>query len=75
MCKVKKHGGLRVKDLRHVNLAILGKWHRRLPMDNPSLWNDIIDVRYDLSVIRYHLGGWENGSYESFSLVKRCSPS
>ncbi|GAU31203.1 hypothetical protein TSUD_210600 [Trifolium subterraneum] len=50
-------GGLWVRDLRVVNLALLGKWRRRLISGGVGLWRDIILARYGSLFPSPHLGG------------------
>ncbi|GLU01659.1 hypothetical protein SLE2022_189580 [Rubroshorea leprosula] len=46
VCKVKKQGGLGVKDLRKFNIALLGKWWGRLVMAEKGLWKKVIEEKY-----------------------------
>lgn len=42
VCKLKDKRGLRVRDLRLVNLALLAKWRWRLITGDPGHWRDIL---------------------------------
>jgi hypothetical protein len=57
VCKSKRDGGLGVRDLRAVNLALLGKWRWSLISGGVSLWRDIILVRNGSLFPSPHLGG------------------
>lgn len=46
MCKAKRVGGLRMKELRFNNLALLIKWRWGILLDLLSLWVEITKVRY-----------------------------
>lgn len=56
-CKPKKLGGLRVHDLRLVNLAPLGKWRWRLPLGDYGIWFNILRARFGDSSMTSILGG------------------
>lgn len=49
VCKPKKVGGLGVRDLRGVNLALLAKCRLRMLSDVFALWVDILVSRYGIS--------------------------
>ncbi|GAU42324.1 hypothetical protein TSUD_25500 [Trifolium subterraneum] len=55
--KPKTEGGLGIRDLRYVNLALLGKWRWRLLDVGQGIWRDIILVRYRLMDPSPYLGG------------------
>ncbi|GAU10160.1 hypothetical protein TSUD_418630, partial [Trifolium subterraneum] len=57
VCKSKSDGGLGVRDLRAVNLALLGKWRWRLISGGVGLWRDIILARHGSLFPSPHLGG------------------
>lgn len=46
VCKPKREGGLGVRDLRQVNLALLGKWRWRFLVGDGGVWRNIILARY-----------------------------
>ncbi|XP_058076347.1 uncharacterized protein LOC131224925 [Magnolia sinica] len=48
-----KEGGAGIKDLKRMNMALLGKWIWRLGTEDDSLWNKIIKGKYSRSI-----GGW-----------------
>ncbi|MCI24373.1 cytochrome P450 [Trifolium medium] len=45
VCKPKNKGGLGVRDLRSVNLALLDKWRWRLLFEGQGTWRDILLAR------------------------------
>lgn len=49
ICEEKNQGGLRVKDLRCFNEALLGNWRWNLFEQEDSLWVKVIKSKY---------GGW-----------------
>jgi hypothetical protein len=53
MCK--EYGGLRVPDLRDLNICLLGSWIRRYQQDDGKLWKQIIDFKYDTMNPQYFL--------------------
>ncbi|GAU50741.1 hypothetical protein TSUD_99110 [Trifolium subterraneum] len=57
VCKPKADGGLGVRDLRVVNLALLGKWRWRLLHGGQGIWRDILLARYRSLYPSPHLGG------------------
>ncbi|MCI57449.1 ribonuclease H protein, partial [Trifolium medium] len=57
VCKPKTDGGLGVRDLRVVNLALLGKWRWRLLCGGQGIWRDILLARYGSLYPSPHLGG------------------
>ncbi|PNX69332.1 cytochrome p450, partial [Trifolium pratense] len=42
----KNCGGLGIRDLRAVNLALLGKWRWRVIARGQGLWREILLARY-----------------------------
>jgi hypothetical protein len=44
VCRSKSEGGLGVKDLQMVNLALFAKWRWRLLTDGPSLWKNLLSA-------------------------------
>ncbi|KAM7488895.1 hypothetical protein LguiB_026379 [Lonicera macranthoides] len=50
----KKCGGLGVGNLKFKNMALLGKWLWRFPLESKSLWHSII-----LSKFGNHSNGWD----------------
>lgn len=67
MCKPKRVGGLGVKDLRLMNLALLGKWRWRMLYHGSEFWREIIRARYGGMFPAPHLGGML-GDLQRFSL-------
>jgi len=57
----KRDGGLGVRDLRQVNLALLGKWRGCSLLGDGGLWRDILNARYGVSYPSPHLGGRPSG--------------
>lgn len=45
ICKPKKKGGLGVKDLRKLNLSLLGKWWWKLEMEE-GVWQEIVKKKH-----------------------------
>ncbi|GAU17784.1 hypothetical protein TSUD_171730 [Trifolium subterraneum] len=62
VCRPKSDGGLGIRDLRVVNLALLGKWRWRLISREQGIWRDIISARYGLLYPSPHFGGRPSGS-------------
>jgi hypothetical protein len=46
VCSPKKFGGMRVLNLKYMNLALLFKWWRRYQLNIISLWKSILKVKY-----------------------------
>lgn len=61
VCKPKIEGGLGVRDLCQVNLALLAKWRWRYLMGEGGGWRDIIFSRYSGCLPSPHLGGRPSG--------------
>ncbi|MCI20422.1 ribonuclease H protein [Trifolium medium] len=57
VCKAKSEGGLEIRDLRALNLALHGKWRWRLIFGGVGLWRDIFLARYGPFFPSPHLGG------------------
>jgi hypothetical protein len=57
VCKSKANGGLGIRDLRAVNLALLSKWRWRLLSGGQGIWRDILMARYGSLYPSPHLGG------------------
>ena len=49
VCKPKKEGGLGIRPLKEMNLALLGKWLWRIGDDSHGLWKQVISSKYDIS--------------------------
>jgi hypothetical protein len=45
ICKSKKKGGLRIKDLRKMNVCLLSKWWWKLEQEE-GLWQEIVKAKY-----------------------------
>ena len=61
----KDRGGLGLGNLRKKNLALLGKWLWRFPLEQQSLWAMVIRSKYGK-----HANGWDsnvltNGSFKN----------
>jgi len=61
VCKPKREGGLGVRDLRQVNLALLAKWRWRYLLGEGGVWRDISFARYGGCLPSPHLGGRPSG--------------
>jgi len=61
VCRPKRKGGLGVRDLRQVNLALLAKWRWRYLLGEGGIWRDIICARYGGCLPSPHLGGRPSG--------------
>ncbi|GAU24945.1 hypothetical protein TSUD_311800 [Trifolium subterraneum] len=61
LCRPKPDGGLGIRDLHAVNLALLGKWRWRLLSGGHAIWKDIIFARYGLLYLSPHFGGRPSG--------------
>ena len=57
VCKPKHEGGLGVRDLHQVNLALLAKWRWCHLLGDGGLWRDILIARYGDCHPSPHLGG------------------
>ncbi|GAU22757.1 hypothetical protein TSUD_129690 [Trifolium subterraneum] len=57
VCKPKVDGGLGIRELRAVNLSLLGKWRWRLLSGRQGIWRDILLSRYGSLYPSPHLGG------------------
>ncbi|MCH80102.1 LINE-1 reverse transcriptase like [Trifolium medium] len=57
VCRPKNCGGLGIRDLHAVNLALLGKWRWRVIVGDQGIWRDIILARYGSLFPSPHLGG------------------
>ncbi|MCH90168.1 ribonuclease H protein, partial [Trifolium medium] len=57
----KNCGGLGIRDLHAVNLALLGKWRWRIIDRGQGIWRDILLARYGALFPSPHLGGRPNG--------------
>jgi hypothetical protein len=42
----KKHGGLRVYDVKDLNLCLLGSWAKRYVADENKIWRRVVHVKY-----------------------------
>ncbi|GAU51451.1 hypothetical protein TSUD_413480 [Trifolium subterraneum] len=61
ICLRKEYGGLRVRQLREFNLALLGKWCWRCLVDRGGMWFRVLAARYVVERGRLREGG-RNGS-------------
>jgi len=61
VCKSKHEGGLGVRYLRQVNLALLAKWRWRYLLGDGGLWRDILIACYGVCYPSPHLGGRPSG--------------
>jgi len=61
VCKPKRQGGLGVRDLRQVNLALLAKWQWQFLVGEGDIWRDIIFAHYGGCHPSPHLGGRPSG--------------
>lgn len=64
----KEKGGLGIRNLKKKNMALLGKWLWRFPMEQNSLWAKDIISKYGLQA-----NGWDSnlvtrGSFRNPSL-------
>jgi len=59
VCRRKEVGGLGVRRIREFNLALLGKWCRRVLEDRESLWFRVLSARYGVVEGRLREGGRE----------------
>lgn len=72
-CKPKSKGGLGVRDIRLVNLALLVKCMWRLILDISGFWCDILAVRYGDSPISSLSGDKSSGLHPVFPWWKEMS--
>ncbi|CAK8573872.1 unnamed protein product [Lathyrus sativus] len=73
VCRHKKSGGLGVRDLRMVNLALLDKWRWRLMSGASGLCFDILFSMYDYSVVTSLCKGQSVKSHSISSWWKEVS--
>ncbi|MCH81087.1 ribonuclease H protein [Trifolium medium] len=57
VCKSKADGGIGIRDLRAVNLALLGKWRWRILSGGQGIWRDILMAKYGSLYPSSHFGG------------------
>lgn len=62
--------GLRVRNLKLVNLSLLTKWSWTLLVEDSNLWRDILITRYDETFISSHWGARCKGLWSSSSWWK-----
>ena len=67
ICKPKKEGGLGIRPLKQMNLALLGKWLWRIGEGLDGLWRHVLERKYGR--LRH---GWEvkDTSMKSSALSK-----
>ncbi|XP_058764653.1 uncharacterized protein LOC131638121 [Vicia villosa] len=46
VCKSREEGGLGVKNMEIMNVALLSKWKWRILTDKDAVWRDLLEVRY-----------------------------
>jgi hypothetical protein len=63
ICLQQEYGGLGVKQLREFNLALVGKWCRRLLVDKEGLWFRVLVARYGVEGGRLRAGGLRGSSW------------
>jgi hypothetical protein len=51
ICRLKKEGGLGVRDLRLVNISLLSKWKWKLLSRENELWKEVVMARYGMDVV------------------------
>ena len=51
----KRNGGLGLGNLKKKNVALLGKWLWRFPLEQQSFWAKIIKSKYDIQS-----NGWDS---------------
>ncbi|GAU39871.1 hypothetical protein TSUD_69190 [Trifolium subterraneum] len=61
VCRPKSDGGLGIRDLRAVNLTLLGKWRWKVLSGGQGIWRDIIFARYGFLYPSPHFGGRPSG--------------
>lgn len=73
VCKHKKEGGLRIKNIKTFNLTLLGKWDQRLLLELHSFWVKIIKAKYGASNALLCEWGWNRGSLWWRDLGRMCN--
>jgi len=61
VCQQKHNEGVRVKDIRVMNVSLLAKWRWRLLDGKAALWKDVLQAKYGNRVGRLLEGGVELG--------------
>jgi len=64
ICKPKRERAFRVRDLRRINLALLGKWRCRILAEGDGLWRSILSAMYGSAATSCHFG-MRGGSLKS----------
>ncbi|XP_058773250.1 uncharacterized protein LOC131647368 [Vicia villosa] len=56
VCKSRKEGGLGVKNVEIMNVALLSKWKWRILTDKEAVWQDLLKARYGNPKLKVLIG-------------------
>jgi hypothetical protein len=51
ICKLKKEGGLGIRDIRVMNLSLLAKWRWKLLTGGDEVWKRVVVAKYGVGVV------------------------
>lgn len=58
--KKKEHGGLGIRDMKDLNLVLLGSWVKRFLVDEGKIWHNIIQQKHMRHAVNNTLKCFEN---------------
>ncbi|XP_058754370.1 uncharacterized mitochondrial protein AtMg00310-like [Vicia villosa] len=56
ICKTREEGGLGVKNVEIMNVALLSKWKWRILMEKEAVWRDLLEARYGNVKVKVLIG-------------------
>jgi len=84
ICKLKKDGGLGIRDIGNFNIALLAKWKWRLGIEGHGLWKEVLESKYgswrnlnETNISRYASRWWKDihkvcGNSEHGAWFEKC---